>query len=44
MKPKLPPGLYQLRTGRTYLHTELKIVKHGGVWCVVVKAAWKEKR
>ena len=44
MKPKLPPGLYQLRTKRTYDAKELKVIKHGGVWCVVVKEVAKVKR
>lgn len=38
MKPKLQPGYYKLNTGRVWAHTELKIVKHNGVWCVVPKA------
>ena len=43
MKPKLAPGLYQLRTGRTFSHKELKIVKHGGVWCVVPRGVKERK-
>lgn len=36
-KPTIPPGLYRWPTGRVYSHTELKVIKHNGAWCVVPK-------
>jgi len=42
MKPKLPPGLYQLRTGRTYSDEELKVIGNRNGWYVVVRATLKK--
>ena len=44
MKPKLAPGLYQLRTGRTYSDEELKVIGNRNGWYVVVKAAMKASK